>query len=191
MENQVVLARHGETEWSRTGKHTGLTDVPLTVRGEDQARALAPLLAGREFAEVRSSPRTRARETARLAGFPDPVIDDDLIEWTYGDYEGLTTPEIREDNPGWTIWDKDPPGGETAEQVAARVDRVIARTREAAGPVILFAHGHVLRVLAARWCELPPREGRRLILGTGTLSLLGWEHDAPGIDAWNAAGLPG
>ena len=187
-----MLARHGETEWSATGRHTGLTDIPLTRRGEDQARALAPMLAGHRFALILASPLARAQETARLAGFGDRVVDEpDLVEWDYGDYEGRTTPEIRTEAPGWTIWDGVTPGGETIEQVAARVERVIARCRAAEGDVLAFAHGHLLRVRAARWCELAPVEGRRFVLGTGTLSRLGWEHAAPALTAWNAPGLPG
>lgn len=191
-ENRVVLARHGETEWSRNGRHTGTTDIPLTAKGEDQARALAPLLGGHDFELVLSSPMRRARATAALAGFGDRIeIDEDLVEWDYGEYEGRTTTDIRTEAPGWTIWDGVTPGGETADRVAARADRVIARCKAAPGDVLLFGHGHALRVLGARWCELSPLEGRRLVLGTGTVCRLGWEHDAPGIEAWNAPGLPG
>ena len=188
-ENVVVLARHGETEWSATGRHTGLTDIPLTSRGEDQARALAPMLAAHRFALVLASPLARAQETARLAGFGGRVVDEpDLVEWDYGDYEGLTTPQIRERAPGWTVFTGPVPGGESLEQVATRVDRVIRRVRSADGNSLVVAHGHVLRVLAARWCELDPVEGRRLPLETATVSVLGWEHEAPGIRLWNARG---
>lgn len=190
-ENEVVLARHGETEWSRNGRHTGVTDIPLTPHGEKQAAALAPLLADRRFALVLASPRTRALQTARLAGFGDRAeVDEDLVEWDYGAYEGRTSADIHTEAPGWTIFTGPTPGGETPAHIGERLDRVIARCRAADGDAILFAHGHCLRVLAARWCELPPVEGRRFVLSTGTVSLLGWEHGVPGVKAWNSTSLP-
>ncbi len=174
----IVLARHGETEWSKNGRHTGLTDIPLTDAGRDEARAIAAPLAQWDFSLVVTSPLERARETCRLAGLSDEaVVDDDLLEWNYGQYEGLTSPEIREQDPGWLIWTGATPDGETSDQVAARVDRVLAHVLEAGGDVALFAHGHVLRVLMARWLGLPPADGRLLTLATGTISVLGWEHE--------------
>lgn len=176
--HQVVLARHGETEWSKSGQHTGLTDIPLTERGLRDAQEIGPTLAQWDFALVLTSPLQRARETCRLAGLGDVAqIDNDLLEWNYGDYEGLTTPEIREKDPGWLIWTGHVPDGETPDQVAARVDRVIKRALATDGPVALFAHGHVLRVLMARWLRLEPADGRLLTLATGTVSVLGWEHE--------------
>ncbi|MCA2188380.1 histidine phosphatase family protein [Nonomuraea cavernae] len=190
--DEMLLLRHGETEWSRTGRHTGRTDVPLTARGEDQARALAPLVKECAFDLVLSSPASRARRTAELAGFPGYEVDADLWEWDYGGHEGLTTPGIRETRPGWYLWrDGVPPGdaehpGESAAQVGARADRVIARARRAPGRVALVAHGHLLRVIAARWLGLPPEEGRFFKLETGTYSRLGFEHAEPVIVTWNA-----
>jgi probable phosphoglycerate mutase len=180
--------RHGETEWSRSGQHTSRTDIPLTELGKRQAAGVSRKLADREFVVVLSSPKVRALETARLAGFGDRVeTTDDLLEWDYGEDEGRTTPEIREDRPGWTIWADGPRGGETADEIAARVDRVVARVREAQGDVLVFAHGHVLRVLAARWVDEPPAAGRFLELGTATVSVLGWERETPTIERWNEA----
>ena len=180
------LVRHGETEWSANGKHTSFTDLPLTERGREEAGLVKTRLGGRRFALVLSSPRIRALETARLAGFAEQVeTDDDLVEWNYGVYEGRTTAEIRESEPGWSVWTSDIPEGETAAQVAARVERVIARVRAAEGDVLLFAHRHVLRVLAARWLDLPPTEGRHLALDTATISILGWEREDPAIERWN------
>ena len=180
------LVRHGETEWARLGRHTSRTDVPLTELGRAQAAAVARKLEGLAFALVLSSPRSRALETARLAGFADRVeLTDDLVEWDYGSDEGRTTAEIREDRPGWTVWRDGPAGGETADEVAARVDRVIARARAADGDALVFAHGHVLRVLAARWIEQPPTEGRLFALSTATVSELGWEREQPVIERWN------
>jgi probable phosphoglycerate mutase len=181
------LVRHGETEWSRAGKHTGRTDVPLTDHGREAAAQIASALTGREFALVLTSPFERARRTAELAGFPDAVADDDLMEWDYGAYEGRSTPEIREDRPGWLIWADGVIGGETVEQVAERADRVIVRVQGAGGDVLVFGHGHLLRVLGARWIEQPPRLGQRLVLDPATISVLGWEHDNPAITTWNAA----
>jgi broad specificity phosphatase PhoE len=183
---ELWLVRHGETEWSRLGKHTGRTDVPLTEIGREQATAVPGKLADHAFSLVLSSPLSRALDTARLAGFGDRVeTTDDLLEWDYGADEGRTTPEIREDRPGWTVWRDGPAGGETADQVAARVDRVIARVRAAAGDAIVFAHGHVLRVLAARWLGEGPTEGRLYALSTATVSVLGWERETAVIERWN------
>jgi broad specificity phosphatase PhoE len=185
---RLWVVRHGETEWARLGRHTGRTDIPLTELGREQARALEARLAGHGFRLVLSSPLSRALDTARLAGFGDRVeTTDDLLEWDYGDDEGRTTPEIRADRPGWTIWRDGPAAGETGAAVGGRVDRVIARVRAAAagGDAIAFAHGHVLRVLAARWVGLSPADGRRLALATATLSILGWEREQPVIERWN------
>ncbi|MDN3353311.1 histidine phosphatase family protein [Actinomadura sp. DC4] len=182
---ELILVRHGETEWARDGRHTGRTDVPLTPRGEEQARALA--LTGRRPALVLVSPASRARRTAELAGLTGFETDERLWEWDYGAYEGRTTAEIREDRPGWYLWRDGVVDGESAERVGARVDGVLDRVRPSldAGDVILVAHGHVLRVLTARWLGLPPENGRLFKLGTGTLSTLGTEHDEPVIDTWN------
>jgi probable phosphoglycerate mutase len=185
---RLWLVRHGETEWSRTGRHTSRTDVPLTELGRRQATGVAHKLVGRDFALVLSSPKQRAFETARLAGFGDRAeTTDDLLEWDYGADEGRTTAEIREERPGWTIWRDGPRDGETADQVALRVDRVIGRVRAADGDVLAFAHGHVLRVLAARWLGEPPTDGRFYELGTATVSVLGWEREQPTIERWNEA----
>ncbi|HKG57623.1 MAG TPA: histidine phosphatase family protein [Candidatus Limnocylindrales bacterium] len=183
---QAWLIRHGATEWSASGRHTGRTDVPLIDEGRAQARRLSERLGRRRFAIVLCSPLSRALDTARLAGYPDVVIEPDLREWHYGAYEGLTTQQIRESVPGWTVWTHRVVDGETADEVAARVDRVIARVRGAAGNVALFAHGHVLRVLAARWLDLPPTEGRRFALATATVSVLGWERETPVVERWNS-----
>ena len=180
------LVRHGETEWSRRRLHTSVTDVPLTDAGEAAARAIGERLAGRSFALVLTSPRLRARQTAELAGFPDAVSDDDLAEWAYGDYEGISTEEIRRSVPGWTIWTHPAPGGESAAEVGARIDRVVGRVRAVQGDVLLFGHAHSLRVLAARWLGEAAADGRRYRLDTGTLSALGYEREAPVIERWNA-----
>jgi probable phosphoglycerate mutase len=183
----LVLVRHGQTEWSAAGRHTGRTDVPLTDEGEVQARALAPRLAQRSFARVLVSPRRRARDTARLAGVADQSeVDDDLAEWDYGDYEGRTSDEIHETDPGWTIWRAGAPGGETPAQVAARADRVIARALAADGDVLLVAHGHLLRVLTARWLGLEAAGGRYFRLEPATLNELGYEREQRVIARWNA-----
>jgi broad specificity phosphatase PhoE len=189
----LIVLRHGETEWSLAGRHTGRTDVPLTPRGEAAAAALAPMLARRRIAAVFSSPARRAARTAELAGLTDAKTDPDLWEWDYGGYEGLTTPQIREQRPGWYLWrDGIIPGdaahpGETVQQVGARVDRVLARVEPllADGDVVLVAHGHVLRVLTARYLQLEPADGRLFRLDTGTVSTLGGEHDEPVIESWN------
>jgi broad specificity phosphatase PhoE len=186
--SQLYLIRHGETAWSLGGQHTGRTDIDLTDRGRRQARALAGLLEGRRFARVMTSPLRRARETAELAGLgAGAEVLDDLREWDYGDYEGATTRDIRERVPGWLIWTSPVPNGETLEQVGARAERILERARALDGDVALFAHGHILRILIARWCGLAPIEGRRFALGTATLSVLGWEHDYPTLCAFNVA----
>jgi len=185
-----MLVRHGETEWSRAGKHTGRTDVPLTDRGREQALAVGEALRGREFALVLTSPLQRAAETCRLAGFGDQAQErDDLVEWHYGAYEGRTTEEIRKERPGWLVWDDELPGGETLAQVGVRADRVIAEARAAEGDVLLFAHGHVLRILAARWLGLEPRAGRLFALDPATLSTLGYEHETAVLRVWNRPAL--
>jgi probable phosphoglycerate mutase len=187
---ELCLVRHGETEWSRTGKHTGSTDVPLTPLGERQARALRDLLAFARPVLLLTSPRERAVRTAELAGLAEVAsveVDDDLAEWDYGDYEGITTPEIRKTVPGWTVWSHPTPGGETAEQVRVRADRVLERVRDALGegPVIAIGHGHMSRVLAARWLGLPVQSGRHFVLGPAAPCLLGYEHGTPAIHRWN------
>jgi broad specificity phosphatase PhoE len=186
---EIVLVRHGETEWSRSGRHTSFTDLELTAVGRDEARAAAGKLAGRHFVAVFTSPMRRARETCALAGLDvAAVVDADLCEWDYGDYEGLTTPQVRETDAGWTIFTGDPPGGETAEQVGTRADRVIERAAAAAvgGDVALFSHGHFLRVLGARWVGLPPRDGALLLLDTATICVLGHERERRVLRVWNA-----
>ena len=184
----VWLVRHGETEWARLGRHTGRTDIPLTDTGRAQARAVGGRLAGQRFALVLTSPLSRASETAAIAGFPDAIADPDLQEWDYGALEGRTTVEIQRDFPDWTIWRGPWPAGETVDQVGARADRVIARARAADGDVLVFAHGHLLRVLAARWLGLPAASGGLFELGTATLSIVGWERDDPSMELWNEAG---
>lgn len=187
--HRVVLARHGETEWSKAWKHTSYTDIPLTETGRERAKSLVDEMAAFDFALVLSSPLVRALETCKIAGLGDRAeIEPDLVEWNYGEYEGITTAEIRKTVPGWTVFSHPSPGGETAEQVAQRCDRVIARARTAGGDVALFAHGHVLRVLTARWLEMDPRMGKHFVLSTGTISVLGWERDTPALQLWNAAG---
>jgi probable phosphoglycerate mutase len=181
---EIWLLRHAETEWSRDGRHTGRTDVPLTDAGREKARALRERIAGRTFALVLSSPLSRARETAELAGLT-PQLRDDLVEFDYGDYEGITTAQIREQRPDWYLWRDGSPGGETAEDVGHRVDRVIQECLGADGDVALVAHGHVLRALAARWVEAPASFGGRLRLDTGTLSILGFEREVRVIRTWN------
>ena len=183
----LYVVRHGATEWSRSGQHTGRTDLPLLPEGEEQARATGSLLANIDFSLVLCSPLQRAQRTCELAGLLDrAVIDTDLQEWDYGDYEGVTTATIRESVPGWTVWSGTCPNGETIEQVSKRADRVIERVRNESGNVIVFAHGHILRVLTARWCELDPVEGQRFILDPATLSILGWERETPAVRQWNS-----
>ncbi|WP_214416679.1 histidine phosphatase family protein [Sphaerisporangium fuscum] len=189
---RVILLRHGETEWSRDGRHTGRTDIPLTPGGEEQARALAAALSGTKVSLVLTSPASRARRTAELAGLTDYEIEPNLWEWDYGGYEGISTPDIRRTRPGWYLWrDGVIPGdaehpGETVEQVAERADKVIARVLGADGTVVLVSHGHFLRVLTARWLGLTPQDGRFLKLDTGTISVLGFEHEEHAIARWNA-----
>ncbi|WP_278263404.1 acid phosphatase [Nocardia sp. AG03] len=184
-EARLVLLRHGETTWSRQRRHTSHTDLPLTPAGEAQARAAAPVLKSLELRDplVFTSPRLRARQTAELAGLSPAHVDDDLVEWDYGDYEGITTAQIRETVPGWTVWTHPVPGGETAEQVGARADRALARAEPilAERDVVFVGHGHFSRVLIARWAEFAVTEGRRFALSTGALSVLGFDHDARSI----------
>lgn len=175
----VYLARHGETAWSLSGQHTGLTDIPLTERGEQNARKLGERLRGMTFAKVFTSPLQRAHKTCVLAGFGAAAeIDEDLVEWNYGDYEGRRTAEILKDRPGWQLFRDGCPGGESPDDVGARADRAIARARAAAGDVLVFSSGHILRVFGARWLGLPPAGGRYFLLGTASLSALTYEHDA-------------
>ena len=186
----VILVRHGETEWTLSGQHTGRTDIPLTDNGRSQARELCRELASRRFGLVLSSPLTRALETARLAGLGDHVqTTEDLMEWDYGDYEGITTDEIRSKRRKWSLWMDGVPGGESAAEVGARADRVIEEVRqiltETGSDVALFAHGHVLRVLAARWLGLTPADGRLFALEPATISMLGYERENPVIRRWN------
>ncbi len=175
---KIYLVRHGETAWSLSGQHTGRTDLPLTERGEQAARALSARLQGLHFAEVLTSPLQRARRTGELAGFgATAVADADLMEWDYGDYEGLRTADIRTKRPGWRLFEDGCPGGETLAEVATRAERVIARMRATEGDVLVFAHGHILRILIARWIALPALEARRLHLATASVSVLGYDHD--------------
>jgi len=182
----LYLVRHGETEWSSTGRHTSTTDLELVPKGEEAARALVPWLADVSFERVLTSPRLRARRTAELAGFPSATVDDDLVEWDYGKYEGLTTEQIREHDPTWTIWDGTTPGGETAGQVTQRLDRVVVAARKTEGNTLVFAHGHCLPALAARWLGQPVQFGRSLWLSTASLSVLGNYRESPTIVLWNA-----
>jgi broad specificity phosphatase PhoE len=183
---EVVLVRHGETDWSRAGKHTGRTDIPLTERGRLEARALAAELQGWQFALVLTSPLARAAETCRLAGLGDMAeLREELMEWDYGAYEGRETIDIRKERPGWTLWHDGVPGGETIADVQARADRVIAELRTAAGDAAVFAHGHLLRVLAARWLGLEPEAGRLFALDPATISILGYERETPVVRMWN------
>ena len=180
------LVRHGETEWSRDGRHTSTTDLPLTAKGRKQALAVARLLIGHEFAAVWTSPLARARVTAELAGVRFATRED-LRELDYGEYEGLTTPQIRESVPGWTVFTHPCPGGETLDQAATRADHVIADAEALDGDVLLVAHGHILRILAARWLEQPPQFGARLRLETATVSILGHERETRALQRWNAS----
>lgn len=186
-----MVVRHGATAWSTAGRHTGRTDVPLDAAGEDQARHLGERLKGPIFSRVLCSPLGRARRTCQLAGFGDRAqITDDLAEWDYGDYEGLTTDQIRRDRPGWTLWRDGVQGGEAIDQVAARADRVVALVRGGRGDVLAFAHGHVLRVLAARWLGLAPMWGGALLLAPAGLGVLAWEREAPVLGRWDDDGGP-
>src|ERR1700677_5083291 len=184
MTSRMVLLRHGATEWSLSGQHTGRTDIPLLDVGCEQARAAGGLLRSMKFALVLTSPLLRAVETCDLAGF-DGEPDPDLLEWDYGAYEGMTSAQIRAERPGWTLWNDGVVDGEGAADVGRRVDRVIARARSVDGDTLCVAHGHVLRVLAARWLGLPPVGGRLFALGTGTVSILGWERETPVVSLWN------
>jgi probable phosphoglycerate mutase len=184
---EIVLVRHGQTEWSRTMRHTGRTDVPLTDVGRDEARALATRLSERDFSRVLVSPLSRAMETCELAGLGARAEPrEELLELDYGEYEGLTTAEIRETVPGWTVWTHGSPGGETVDEAGSRVDPVIAELAAAEGDIAVVAHGHLLRILAARWAEQPAAFGARLALATGTLSVLGWERETRCVRSWNA-----
>jgi broad specificity phosphatase PhoE len=187
---ELFLVRHGETEWSRSGQHTSVTDLPLTEKGEQQARALLGHLKPSQFGLILCSPRQRARQTAELAGFTgrfEPQIDDDLAEWAYGDYEGKTGDQIQETAPGWTIWTSPSPGGETAEEVGTRLDRVVARVRQSGvEQAICFGHGHALRALTLRWLDFPLELGGRFPLDTGTVSILGEEKGIPALQRWNS-----
>ncbi len=183
---RIWLVRHGETEWSKSGQHTGRTDIPLTPGGEQQGKALGRHLAGRRFVLVLTSPLGRARETCRLAGFAAGAqVTDDLCEWNYGVYEGRTTADVRVEQPGWSIWTTTVPQGETVEQVGERARRVIARAEGVNGDVAFFAHAHILRILAACWIGLPPIHGRNLTLGTASISVLGYERETRVIQVWN------
>jgi broad specificity phosphatase PhoE len=184
--HRVWLVRHGETEWSKSGQHTGRTDIPLTAEGVRQGRALGRHLAGQRFALVLTSPLGRAQETCRLAGFAQTAeVSDDLLEWNYGIYEGRTTAAMRIEQPGWSIWTTSVTKGESVEQVGERARRVISRVDTVDGDVALFAHAHVLRILAACWIGLPPIHGRHLTLGTASVSLLGYERETRVIHVWN------
>lgn len=187
----VCLIRHGETEWSLSGQHTGVTDIPLTENGRKVARLLAPVLARESFTLVLTSPLARARETCELGGLSDRAqIEDDLIEWNYGEYEGLTPKQIHARAPEWMLFSDGCPGGETPEQVGARIDRVITRVRAVEGHIALFAHGHIFRVFAARWLGLPATAGCHFLLDTATLSVLSYYRGIPAVKRWNAPLAP-
>jgi probable phosphoglycerate mutase len=186
--SQLWLVRHGETEWSASGRHTSRTDLDLTEAGVEAARSVADKLRGTSFARVLSSPLLRARRTAELAGIGSPALVDDLHEWDYGDDEGLTTAQIRESRPGWTVWRDGPQGGETCAEVGARADRVVELVRAVDGPVLAFSHGHFSRVLGARWLGLEVTDGAHLALSTASVSVLGWERDTPAVLHWNHTG---
>jgi probable phosphoglycerate mutase len=183
--NELWLVRHGTTDWTISKKHTGITDIPLTADGERRARELEPVLATHTFAAVFTSPRSRARRTAALAGFEDAVVDDQLIEVDYGEYEGLTTAEIREERPDWFLWRDGSPGGESMDDAGRRADQVLERLATVDGDVLLFGHGHFSRVLGARLLGLPASEGRLLILGPASISVIGSEHAERAIKHWN------
>jgi broad specificity phosphatase PhoE len=185
-DQRVLIIRHGQTEWSANGKHTSATDLALTEEGRAQARGLAAKIEDETFAVVLCSPLRRARETCELAGFGQRAeIDDDLREWEYGEYEGLTTPEIRQRDPDWDLWSQGCPGGERPDQVGRRVDRMLARIRQTDGDALVFAHGHVLRVLTARWLQMEPAAGARFKLAAGSIGILGYERDTEALDRWN------
>jgi probable phosphoglycerate mutase len=178
--------RHGETEWSASGRHTSATDLPLTEEGRRLAGMLAPRLQAESFSAVLSSPLRRARETCELAGYGERAqLTDDLKEWSYGEYEGLTTPEIRQRNPDWVLWRDGCPGGETPAEVGSRADRVLTSLRAVEGNALVFAHGHILRVLAARWLEMDPAAGSRLKLSAGGIGVLGFERETQALAQWN------
>ncbi len=184
---QIVIVRHGETEWSKNGRHTSFSEIPLTLEGERQAVALKSELSNWDFKLVLSSPRKRAQRTCELAGFKDLAeTTEDLTEWNYGEYEGITTSEIRTRDPHWTVFTSVTPGGETPDQVAKRCDRVISRLKSFQDDVLVFAHSHVLRVLIARWLELSPVEGRHFVIQTGTLNILSYEHQSTVLISLNA-----
>lgn len=183
--SRLLVVRHGDTDWAAERRHTGRTDVPLNADGERRAAALRGRLPLDDVAAVWSSPLVRARRTAELAGLALDALDDDLVEWDYGAAEGRTTAEIRVEQPGWTVWDAPAPDGETAEQVGARVDRVIDRARALDGTVVAVAHAHLLRILAARWLGLPAGAGRHLTLDPAGWGLLGWERETPVLERWN------
>ncbi|MCA1736077.1 MAG: histidine phosphatase family protein [Actinobacteria bacterium] len=185
MASHVVLVRHGQTEWTITGQHTGRSDIPLTDLGRQQALALKAMLDGYNFAEVFVSPFSRARETAELAGMGSVAVDEDLAEWDYGVYESRRTRDIRQEIPMWSVWSHEIIDGESVGQLGARCDRMIARTEEVDGQVALFGHGHALRVLGARWMGLPPTAGANLVLETASVSVLGWERQNRAIIHWN------
>lgn len=183
---QIVVVRHGETEWSAAGKHTSRTDLSLTPDGRRRASLLRGALASRSLALVLSSPLRRARETCELAGFGDAaVLSDDLREWNYGEYEGLTTPEIRQRDPEWSLWRDGCPGGERPDEVGRRADRALSQLRRAGGNAIAFAHGHVLRVLGARWIGMEPAAGARFALSAGAVCVLGFERETEVLERWN------
>lgn len=182
---RVVLVRHGQTGWSASGKHTGRTDVPLSELGRRQAEALGEMLAGDEFAAVLASPLSRAWETMQIAGYGDGIASDDLMEWDYGRFEGRKTADVREDTPDWSVWSHPIVDGESVDEVGRRADRVIDRALAEEGTVLLFGHGHALRILGARWIGLSAAEGRKLGLDTGTVSTLGWERENRVIRRWN------
>jgi broad specificity phosphatase PhoE len=184
-ERRIWCVRHGETEWSKSGQHTGRTDIALTANGERQAKALGRLLAGKKFALALASPMGRAQATARLAGIDRFEVTEDLHEWNYGIYEGITTKAVRQKQPNWSIWESPIPEGETIEQVGARACRLIDRVEKVKGDVALFAHGHILRILGACWMGLAPIYGRNLGLSTATLSVLGYERETRVIEVWN------
>ena len=184
---RIYVIRHGETEWSLSGQHTGVTDIPLTENGRNQAKLLQPMLANESFSLVLTSPLQRAKDTCILSGLGDQAeVDANLMEWNYGDYEGITSKKIHEQAPGWLIFNDGAPSGETPEQVGSRADRVIAKIRSVQGDVALFAHGHIFRVLVARWLDLPPQAGRNFLLDTGTLNILGYYREFPAVKTWNA-----
>lgn len=189
---EVWLVRHGETAWARDLRHTGRTDIALTARGRAEAREVGRRLRDVPFDLVLSSPLSRALETARLAGFGDRVrVDGDLVEWDYGRFEGLTTPEIRRSRPDWSLWEDGADGGESADDVGARADRALSAIAGVEGRVLVFSHGHFLRTLAVRWLGLVPSDGRLLALYVATVSVLGWEHETRVVERWNETCPPG